>query len=287
MEEFINSITVKLGKVFSPANIGERIVDWMGKLISAALIFLLFYLVWILLRRIIRDVLKKREDDKTTQAFFLTILKYTVFTIGGINALSALGVDIGALLASLGIAGITIGFAARDAFSNLISGLLIFLDRPFVIGDIVEVGDNYGKVDQITLRSTRIVTPDGRMLAVPNTEMINKTVASYTNFPNLRLDMGVTIAVTEDIERTRHLLLGIVKDDPAYLSDPEPEVMVMSLNDYNVFLELRVWLKNERAHVAHRSELRESIYNVLNKAGVEMPFETIQLAPFDVELTKN
>lgn len=85
------------------------------------------------------------------------------------------------------------GFSARDALSNLISGILIFLDRPFVIGDLVEIERKYGKVEKITLRSTRVVTKDGRLLAVPNAEIINKTVASYKNFPHLRLYVVVTI----------------------------------------------------------------------------------------------
>ena len=83
-------------------------------------------------------------------------------------------VDTSAALASLGIAGLTIGFAARDALSNLISGILIFIDRPFVVGDLVEIEDHYGKVSAITLRSTRIITSDGKMLAVPNAEIINQ-----------------------------------------------------------------------------------------------------------------
>ena len=287
MNEFFNNILSELNNIFSPANLGERIVNWSGKLVTGLLVFFVFYILWLILRRVIRSILDKREEDETTQAFIMVALKYSILILGGIEALSATGMDVGALVASLGIAGITIGFAARDAFSNLISGLLIFLDRPFVIGDLVEVGDNYGEVDQITLRSTRIITPDGRMLAVPNSEMINKTVASYTNFPHLRLDMEITIGVTENVERCRQLLLGIVEDDPDYLDHPEPQVLVQSLNDYNILIELRVWIKDERKHVGKRAELREEIFNAFNKAGVDMPYETIQISPLKVEVSQN
>jgi small conductance mechanosensitive channel len=166
----------------------------------------------------------------------------------------------------------------------LISGIIIFLDRPFVIGDLVEIDDKYGRVSEITLRSTRVVTSDGRMLAVPNTEIVNKTVASYTNFPNLRLDIPITIAVDEDIEKTRKLLLGVVDGDHDYLKEPAPRVIVTALNDYNIALELQAWLKDERQHVEERSELRERVFETLNKAGVDMPFETIQLAPVQVNM---
>lgn len=214
----------------------------------------------------------------------MTVLKFSILLAALFNALSIMGVDTSGLLASLGIVGITIGFAARDAFSNLISGILIFLDRPFVIGDLVEVGDNYGRVDQIKLRSTRIITSDGKMLAVPNTEIINKTVTSYTNFPHLRLDIVATIGVTEDIERVRQILLGILQKDPDYLDKPRARVIVTELNDYNVALELQVWIKDERTHVEKRTELREKMFKALNDAHIEMPFETLQLTPLKVSL---
>jgi small conductance mechanosensitive channel len=127
------------------------------------------------------------------------------------------------------------------------------------------------------LRSTRIITSDGKMLAVPNNEMINETVASYTNFPNLRLDIPVTVGVGEDLEQVRRLLLEVVAGDSDFLDQPEPRVVVTSLNDYNVAMELQAWLKNERRHVEMRSTLRERIFRKLNESNVEMPFETLQI----------
>lgn len=287
MNEILTSIWSELMEIFSPSVLGEMIASGMIKLTSGILVFLVFFLIWLGVRLALKRILARSRQDQTTQLFILNLVKYGILIIGGVNALKAGGVDIGALLASLGIAGITIGFAARDAFSNLISGLLIFLDRPFVIGDLVEVGDSYGKVDSITLRSTRIVTPDGRMLAVPNAEMINKTVASYTNVPNLRLDIGVTIGVEEDIDRVRELLLGVVKDEPDFLDIPAPQVLVQALNDYNLEVELRVWLKEERMHIPQRARLREQVFKTLSQAGIDMPYETLRITPLDVKMSNN
>lgn len=153
------------------------------------------------------------------------------------------------------------------------------------IGDLVEIEGTYGRVERLTLRSTRIVTSDGKMLAVPNTEVINKTVASYTNYPHLRLDISVTVAVTESLEKTRRVLLNLVRNNPDYLENPPPRVVVTGLNDYNVAMQLQVWLKDEREHVEKRFELRETAFNALNEAGVVMPFETFQLTPVEVKLT--
>ena len=125
------------------------------------------------------------------------------------------------------------------------------------------------------------------MLAVPNTEMINKTVTSYTNFPHLRLDIEATIGVAEDIEKVRQVLLGVLKNDPDYLLEPPARVIVTQLNDYNVAVELQAWIKDERMHMEKRSELREKMFNALNEAKVEMPFETLQFTPLKVKLEKN
>ena len=277
MNSFVESIVDRLLEIFNPETLGTKIGDVVAGLIVGLVVLLVFLLIERIVRRISQPIIENSGLDETGQSFVHTIVRYTVIIIGILTTLSAVGINIDSLLASIGIAGVTIGFAARDAFSNLISGLLIFLDRPFVIGDLVEVGDNYGHVDQITLRSTRIITSDGKMLAVPNNEMINKTVASYTNFPNLRLDVGVTVGVNEDIQKVRNLLLEIIEDSEEFLASPPPRVVVTALNDYNVALELQVWLENERQHVEMRSALREKIFNKLTEASIDMPFETLQV----------
>ena len=282
MQVFFESVITRLQEIFDPGDMGEQLADGLTNLVVGLVVFLIFYFFWRISRLIMRRTLRNSTLDETTYSFVETAAKYIVLTIGVVSALDAVGINTGALLASLGIVGVTIGFAARDSLSNFISGIIIFIDRPFVLGDLVEIDDKYGRVSEITLRSTRVVTSDGRMLAVPNTEIVNKTVASYTNFPNLRLDIPVTIDVNEDIENARQILLELVDGDPEYLKEPAPRVSVTALNDYNIEIELQAWLKDERQHVEKRFELREKAFNALTRAGVNMPFETIQLAPMQV-----
>jgi small conductance mechanosensitive channel len=282
MLEFLNAILEQLNSTLAPATLGDRAVELLTHVISGLIVFALYVLLWLILRALLKPVMRRSPLDETWKVFIFSLVKYGLFLAGLVSALAAAGVNTSALLASLGIAGFTIGFAAKDAFSNLISGLLIYLDRPFVIGDLVEIEDHYGTVDQITLRSTRIITSDGKMLAVPNADIINKTVASYTNFPHLRLDIEAAVGVEEDLDRVREVLLAQVTQDPDFMQDPSPRVIVTRLNDYNVAVELQAWLKNERQHVNARSALRERAYNALRAAGIDMPFETLQLTPLEV-----
>jgi small conductance mechanosensitive channel len=126
------------------------------------------------------------------------------------------------------------------------------------------------------------VTIDGTMLAVPNSVIINSTVSSYTNFPHIRLDINITIGLSEDIDETREVLLGIVANDPEILENPVPKEVMTAINDYNVALQLQAWLKDEEEHIPKRFELREKVYKTLTQAGIEMPLEKIQLAPFEI-----
>jgi small conductance mechanosensitive channel len=277
MRSFLQGILERLRTDLDPQALGNGLASMVSNLVVAGLVFTAFYLVWRFLDWVVHRALGRSSIDETTASFIETVVKYVVLGIGLVQALSSAGIDAAAVLASLGIVGLTIGFAARDALSNLISGLLIFWDRPFVIDDLVEVEGSYGRVDTITLRSTRVVTTDGRMLAIPNTTIINSVVASYTNFPHVRLDISVTIGVEEDIDRASRVLVDLVKEDPEYLNDPPPRVVVSALNDYNVELQLQAWYKDEYNHLAEEYDLRKRVFHALTDAGVNMPFETIEL----------
>lgn len=266
----------RLHNLLSPQLFVARLIQhWIPALVAAALVFGFYYGLWRLLDRAAAAVARRAKIDKTAHAFLSTVLRYTVLALGVVNALSQLGIDTGAMLASLGVAGLTVGFAARDAMSNIISGIFIFWDRPFVVDDLIEIGDSYGRVAEITMRSTRVVTVDGRMLAIPNSQIINSVVASYTNFPTLRLSVDLTVAVSENLGRVRELLLSTVRDDPRFMQSPPPSVVVMALNDYNIALQLQAWIHDERAHIPVTFELREKCFETLRRARIEMPFETL------------
>jgi small conductance mechanosensitive channel len=278
----MDTFTQTLTNTFSPAQLADKLAAWLPNLVAGALILLLFYLAWRLAQRTLQLIVGRARLDPTAASFLHTVLKWVLLTIGVVTALGKIGVNTASILTSLGVAGLTVGFAAKDALSNLISGLFIFWDRPFVIGDLVEIGGAYGRVDQITMRSTRVVTPDGKMLAIPNSTIINSTVASYTNFPHLRLDIPFTVGVGEDLGRVREAALSLCHQSPGLLADPPAAVATTALNDYNVALELRVWLDDEKRHVAARHELRERLFEALRSANVDLPFETLALAPIEI-----
>ncbi len=280
--DVLQQVVERLRAEFAPDAVSAQLTSFLVNALTALVTLTVFIVVWMTLRAFLRRVFARSRLDETAQGFALTVLRYFVLLIGIVAALGAFGVNTASLVTSVGVLGLTIGFAARDALSNIISGIFIFWDRPFVIGDLIEVGDHYGRVDRITMRSTRVITNDGKMLAIPNNEMVNSIVASYTNFPNLRLDIAVTVAVDTNLGEARRVLIDLVAHDDDFLKEPPPRVVVTALNDYNVALELQVWLEHERSHVTKRFALREAAFEALNAAGIEMPFETLALQPIEV-----
>jgi len=262
--------------------LGLKIAGFIPDLVAALITFALFYLFWKVLRRVTLEAAGRSKLDATAVSFMDAVIKYVVLSIALISALNQVGVHTASLLASLGVLGLTIGFAAKDALSNVISGVFIFWDRPFVIGDLVEIEGKYGRVESITMRSTRVVTPDGKMLAIPNNTVVNSTVASYTNFPHLRLDIEFTVGVAEDLGRIETLLQEMCAADAKASQSPAPVMRTQSLNDYNIALELQIWIEEEREHVELRSHFRRQRYETLRDANVEMPFETLQLQPLEI-----
>lgn len=279
----MSSLMDRLTASLDPQPLLDGVVLWLPNLLAATLTLFMFWLVARVLSRGLAYVSKRAQFDVTASSFVDAVMRYALFTLGAVTVLSQLGVDVTGLVTGLGVAGLTVGFAARDALSNIISGLFIFWDRPFVIGDLVDVDGRYGRVEAITLRSTRVVTPDGRMLAFPNATIINSVVASYTNFPNLRLDVDVTVGVDSDVGACRRILLDLVIDQPGFMAEPAPVVWVTELGDYFIRLELRVWLTDERGHINTRMMLRERILEAFRAGGIDMPCETIQLQPILVK----
>ncbi|MCT0219099.1 mechanosensitive ion channel [Synechococcus sp. CS-1329] len=258
-----------------------ELLDWLPKGLAALAILVVSWLVWRTARRAVGLAIERAGLDPTASNFLLTILKYVILSIGVVTALGRVGVNTTSILTSLGVVGLSLGFAAKDALSNMISGLFIFWDRPFVLGDLIEVGGHYGRVDRITMRSTRVVTPDGRMLAVPNTIVVNSIVASYTNFPHLRLDIPFSVGVEENLARVRAIALSQCPDADLLAEDPPARVVVTALNDYNIGMELQVWIFDEKQHIAMRHLLREQLFEALRKADVDMPLQTLALRSID------
>ena len=272
----MQTILERLQQIFSLNLIITWVSNLIPRLVIALIIFSIFYLSYRIVRGMLSHVAHQPGLQPSGAGFLLLSAKYAILIFGTILALEEIGFDVTSVIAGLGIVGISLGFAAKDALSNMIAGIFLLWDRPFIVGDLIEVSDEYGEVREITLRTTRIVTVDGKLISIPNSVLVNSKIKSYTMVPHLRLDIDVSIGVNEDIGIARDAILSLTRD-ARFLVQPSAQVVVTTLGDYFVGLQLKVWLDDTKMHIPVRAELRERIKNALDKAGVLMPYETIEV----------
>ena len=205
------------------------------------------------------------------------VYRYTVLGFGFIMAADQIGVNVGAALAGIGVVGIAVGFAAQDTLSNIIAGFLIFLDKPFMVGDWLHVADQVGEVSEITMRTTRIRTKNNTWVVIPNKKIIDEVLVNHSKHGETRIDVPVGIAYKENIPEAREVLLRAVKSLEGVANHPAPEVIVASLGGSSVDLEVRVWINRASDEPPVFCRVVEASKLALDEAGIEIPYPHLQL----------
>jgi len=185
-------------------------------------------------------------------------------------------IDMTAWLASAGVVGIAVGFAAKDTLANLFSGVFILADAPYKIGDyiVLDTTGMRGKVTQIGLRSTRLVTRDDIEVTIPNSIMGNTQVINQSGGPQpkFRIRVKIGIAYGEDIDYVRKLLIRIADEEPLICANPTPRVRFRVFGTSSLDFELLGWVKDPELRGRTLDRLHTSIYHCFNKENIEIPY---------------
>jgi small conductance mechanosensitive channel len=197
------------------------------------------------------------------------LVSRTVLLLGLLLGLSQLGVEIGPLLAGIGIVGFAVGFALQDTLSNFAAGIMLLVYQPFDAGDVIETGGVLGSVDRMTLVSTTLLTFDNRKIIVPNKKIWGDAITNITAMDNRRIDLIVGVAHSEKVMRVEALLVEIVKAHPKVLEDPEPLVKVDKLDQASVDFVVRPWTRRED-YLDVRWDLTRAIKLRFEEEGVEL-----------------
>ena len=248
-----------------------NLAGFLPKLIAALIVLLVF---WVL-HRVLRSVLNRSLAGRASMLaadILRRLLKYAVLGIGLLMAASQLGFNVLSMLAGLGVAGLAVGLAAKDTMANFIAGLIILWDKPFALGDDVEIGETEGYVRHIELRSTKLEDIDGNDVILPNSEVVNKRIVNYTRTPRVRVRVPVGVAYGADLEAARASLLACAAGDDRLLAEPAPAVVVRELGDSAIGLELHVWAADPQRRRAIRSDYLERAKRALDSAGIPIPY---------------
>jgi len=199
------------------------------------------------------------------------IVFYVLVLTTFITFLGVFDIDLTGVLAAAGIVGIVIGFAAQTSVSNIISGFFLIADKPFEIGEAIEMDGQAGYVLDISLLSTRIRTFDNRYLRIPNSAVANARIVNLSRYEIRRLDIPVGIAYKEKIQKALEILNSVIRANENVLIEPEPLVIITRFEESSIDFEIRVWIQRSALFTA-RTELIKSIKNAFDEAGIEIPF---------------
>ena len=273
-----------LNSLFDRDRLIADVTTFLPRLGAALLVFLAFWLLQRLTRPLLRGILRRAGIHETlTHMLVDNIYGMTILVLGVISAAGQLGINVTAALAGISVAGIAVGLAAQDSLSNMIAGFQIFWDKPFVVGDHVTVMDKYGRVVDITMRTTRIRTQQNTYVVIPNKHIIDSVLVNHTKHGETRVEVDIGIAYKESIAEARRVLLEAVSKIDGVLADPAPDVVVTGTGSSSVDLRVRLWIND--AHIERRTYFRamEASKLALDAAGIQIPFPHLQLFVDSVE----
>jgi MscS family membrane protein len=244
------------------------------------LTFSLFYLAWQALSAIIlwyeTDIAKRTEstlDEKI--AFSLRKVSKTFFVLFFIMVLADhFNLPLSKLWAAAGIGSVAIAFAAKDTLANIISGIIILIDRPFLVGDRVELADGtFGDVIDIGLRSTRILSFDNTIYIIPNAEISNQRITNHT-YPDIKIKSTHTIGVayTSDVEKVKCVINDILAKHPRILKDQPWGIWFTEFDDSSLKLVIRYWIADYRDQFTIKDEINTEIKQRFEEEHIEIPF---------------
>ncbi len=203
----------------------------------------------------------------------LTMSRYGVFTVGIFVALSAIKLDLGRLQWLMAAIGVGLGFGLQEIVSNFVSGIIILVERPVRVGDIVTVGTTSGKVQRINIRATTVVNFDRQEIIVPNRSLITKEVTNWTRGDTiLRLVVPIGVAYGSDVDQVTDLLLEIARDQKDILRDPAPQALFLNHGASSLDFELRVFVPNPSMKNPLLHALNRTINRRLAELDIEIPF---------------
>lgn len=268
----------------------DRIVNsfWerVPYLCIAIIVFIIFWLLSKVFKIFVAKALSNRPYAKQNLVLVLnrvgsTFIIFFGFLIALVIAIP--GFTPGQLMSALGIGSVAIGFAFKDIFQNLLSGILILLSEPFRIGDAIVCNGLEGTVEDIQIRATTLRSYDGRRLVIPNATVYTSSITVVTAYTQRRCEFNVGIGYTDDIQKAKEVILKILTDNKNVLNQPASIVNVSSLGDFAININIRWWIDTNKVAINNSiSEIQELVVAEFAKNNINIPYpiqEQITQAP--------
>ena len=277
---------------FSPVSMVEVGEDYLNSflhvlptIVLAMVVLFLFYVLSKTSKTAARNLASKVIDDSSLENLAGTITGVVMMVIGVFAAATIVfpGLRAGDLVAVLGLSSVAIGFAFKDIFQNFLAGILLLLQRPFVVGDQIEVSGYGGTIEQIDIRSTSLRSFGGELFVIPNAEVYGSAVTVHTDNDIRRSSFDTGIGYGEDIEEGRKVMKQALDSCERILDEPAPQVIVTGHGDSSVDFRLLYWTKSDRRSATLAcDEVATKVKYALDDAGIEIPYPYRTVEFFDM-----
>lgn len=250
---------------------GDLIAFYGLKILTAIVIF--FAGKWI--ARKVTDfsvkLMEKSEVDATLVAFARNFLYILLLAFVIIAILGQLGIQTASIIAVLGAVGLAVGFALQGSLSNFAAGILLILFKPFTSGDFIESGGALGTVEEISLFTTTVKTPDNKTIFIPNAKITADTITNFSSKETRRVDLVIGVGYGDDLDKVRGVLEDILEKDERVLDDPLPTIGVLELADSSVNFAVRPWVKTSD-YWSFYFDAVKNIKQRFDAEGITIPF---------------
>jgi len=272
-DESLFSIDTAVSFVNEPIELGDIKFTLTG-LATAFVIFVLFLILSALIQRTVGPWLDRRLHRSLGVAYAIRrFIHYFIVLVGLLIAAQMVGLDLSSFAIILGFLSVGIGFGLQNITSNFISGLILLIERPISVGDLVSAGDRIGRVKEIKMRSTVIVTLGNITIIVPNSQFIENDVVNWSHGdPRIRIHVPVGVAYGSDLNIVKGSLLNVAKGHESVLESPAPEVRFLEFGDSSLNFELLVWIDQPSEKFIIQSQLNFGIDAAFRQAGISIPF---------------
>lgn len=240
-------------------------------IVKAIVLILIVIFVAGWLGRMTTRIAKKAHIEITLARFFGNLMRYLVLVVGGISVLGVFGVETTSFAAILAAVGFAVGMALSGTLSNVASGVMLLVFRPFKVGDVVSAGGVTGKVEELGLFTTVFDTPDNRRIIVPNNAIFGSTIENITYHDTRRVDVALGTDYGADLDKTRAVLMEAASKVEGRLPDQDAVVVLGDLGDSAIGWAVRVWAKTSD-YWAVKEALTRDVKVALDHAGIGIPF---------------
>lgn len=218
-----------------------------------------------------RLINKTNKLDATLVPILRTAASIIIYAIAVVIILDFFGVNTTSIIALLGAAGLAIALALKDTLSNIAAGMMLIILRPFRSGHFIEAGSVIGTVKEIGLFTTIIQTSDGIYISAPNSSLWGTPIKNFTTNGTRRMDLIVGISYNDSIDKGFEALQRVIKNEPRFLTEPAPKLMVQAMAESSVNLQLRAWARVDDYWDVYW-EANKNIKEQIEGAGLHIPF---------------